>query len=112
VGRYLRVLSALLLLAVAGIGVLFYIQNATRTTQLSLDVGVWAWQLEQPVSVPLLVLASFAVGFLAATVALGMISMRQSSRMRRLEQDLQLSSAITGNRSTTAAQGSKEPGSW
>lgn len=48
---------------VAGLGaVLFWVQNSGRATQLSFDAGFAAWELHEPVSIPVLVTGCFALG--------------------------------------------------
>jgi hypothetical protein len=51
-----------LILAVLGLAVLFTIQNSSRLTDLSLDLGMAAWHLERPLSVPALLWGAFALG--------------------------------------------------
>lgn len=96
---------AVLLIA---LGALFSLQNSARTTQLSLDLGFAAWQLEQPVSIPLLIGISFAVGVLVGGL-LGLIRIvRLGSRVRELEQRVTLSQFS----STASSSKSKEAGGW
>ena len=73
----------LLLAALVAAGALFVVQNASRTTQLSLDLGFAAWQLASPVSVPVLVGSSLGVGFALGLVFAGWWTIRSSSRRRR-----------------------------
>ena len=52
-------------LVVLGLGVgLFVLQNSARATQLSIDLWFVAFQLSEPVSIPLLMGLSALVGFL------------------------------------------------
>ncbi len=81
----------LLLLAVlcAFVG-LFYVQNSARTTQLSLDLGFAAWQLKQPVAVPLLLLAAAGGGFLFGFLPLWVRGFARGRRIKQLERQLAL----------------------
>jgi hypothetical protein len=94
-----------LLGAAGGIG-LFWVQNSTRTTQLSFDVGFAAWQLKEPVPVPVLILASVLVGLVGGSVPLLLRSWRLSGRVSELEQRL----AVADLERSQAAP--KEPGTW
>ena len=105
-GRNGWIAMLVLLAALGGVGTLFVLQNGARTTQLSLDVGFAAWKLEQPISVPALVGICFGAGFLGGALVFGVRGMRLASKMRRLEQELAVSSAVTGS------SGSTKPGSW
>lgn len=78
------------LLAAAFIG-LFAFQNHTRTTQLSLDLGFYAAQLDQPLQIPVLMALCVAVGALVPTVYFGTRWWRANTKARRLEQELALS---------------------
>ena len=94
-----------LLFAAGGIG-LFWVQNSARTTQLSFDVGFAAWQLREPVPVPVLIVSCVALGLLLAGVPLTMRSWRLSGRVGELEQRLAV--AEVERVQTTP----KEPGTW
>ena len=91
----LLIVAVVALLGVAGL-VLFVVQNSARRTQLSLDLGVAAWQLAEPVPVVWLVAAAFALGFALAAAWLGVRSMQLSSRVRRLEQEIALAGPAQG----------------
>ena len=55
--------TTLILVALSAFfGALFYLQNSLRKVDLSLDLYVAAWRLQEPVSVPLVVFVSFGVG--------------------------------------------------
>ena len=80
--------------AIAGVFYLGWMQNSQRFTQLSLNLGpVGAWQLANPVSIPVLIASCFGVGFGAGSLAFIGNSMRLSRRVRRLEQQVSLTGA-------------------
>lgn len=93
--RYLVSLIVVLVAALFGVAALFWVQNASRTTQLSLDLGFAAWQLSEPVGVPALIAASFAAGLLLGGVLFAVPSARNGRKARRLEQELALTGATT-----------------
>lgn len=68
------------------VGTLFAVQNASRTTQLSLNLGFFAAELTQPVSLPLLMAVcvgtGFVVGWLVAAI--------RGALRRRRQQDADL----------------------
>lgn len=96
--RYLVVVVSALALSVLGTGALFWIQNSSRTTQLSLDLGIAAWQLSEPVSVPALIAVSFGIGLLVGGLMFAVPSQRNARKARRLEAELALSGAGAGER--------------
>ncbi len=61
-----------------GVGALFYLQNSLRVTELSLNLGVVAFQLQQPMAVPLLLVIAFGSGLVFGLI-LAMIGGRPSS---------------------------------
>ena len=64
----------LVFVAVAvALGVLFTIQNANWTAQLSLDLQVYAAQLKSPMPVPHLMWISFGVGLITGAIALPLL---------------------------------------
>lgn len=84
----LRWTLLVVVLLVLGVLSLFVVQNLGRTTDLSLDLWVWAAHLRQPVPVPWLLLGTFATGFLLGG-GWGLIGrMRANSKVEQLEQDL------------------------
>ncbi len=97
-GRNGWIVTLLLATAVVGLGLLFAVQNGGRQTQLSLDLGVAAWQLQQPLAVPVLIAVCFGTGVVTGAALMGVRAMRQGSRVRRLEQELAVNSAVTGDR--------------
>lgn len=88
-----------LILLVVLVAAAFTVQNSTFTAALQLDLGVTAWRLQSPASVPVLMWSSFGAGALVAGVVLGVRSMRLGARVRQLEQE-----ATVG-----AARGGKDP---
>jgi len=92
-GRTVLVLLGILVVAAA---VLFSVQNSTRTTQLSFDLGVAAWQLQQPVSVPALIGACFGAGVLVGVIAMGFRVAHLTSKVRQLEQQVAVGSIKDG----------------
>jgi hypothetical protein len=89
-GRIVAVVGLGITAVTALIGALFVLQNAGRTTQLSLDLYVAAWQLSQPVSVPALVGVGFGVGAVAGIVLTIPLRGRLRRRIRSLEQQIAL----------------------
>lgn len=85
----------------AGGVALFAVQNSARTTQLSLDLGVVAWQLQQPVPVPALLGIAFGLGLVAGFLPLALRSFRLAARVRELESQEAMTRA-----------GAKDPGAW
>jgi uncharacterized membrane protein YciS (DUF1049 family) len=71
-------------------GVAFSVQNSARTTQLSFDVGVAAWELEQPLSIPLLIGVCFGSGLALGVATMGVRAARLAMRVRQLEQQVAL----------------------
>lgn len=85
--------SLLIFAALAALLAMFLTQNAARTTQLSLNLGVAAWQLRDPVPVVALLVGTFAGGFFLGAVAMLRRSFRQGRRIRELEQQIALGNA-------------------
>lgn len=94
--RYVVLTALLVALLVVFTGYLFVVQNSTRTTQLSLNVGFAAWQLTEPVQVPALIGVAFGAGFLLALMWLLPGRMRLAARVRRLEQEAAIGTADRG----------------
>ncbi len=83
-----RWILLVVVLLVVGLATLFTVQNLGRTTDLSLDLWVWAAHLRQPVPVPYLLLACFGSGLLLGG-AWGLVAkMSSASRIADLEQDV------------------------
>ena len=81
-------------LALFGVGALsltlFWLQNSSRTTQLSFDMGFTA-VISDPIQIPLLMLICVAGGAALAGVPLLLSARRAKTRARRLEHDLAFS---------------------
>lgn len=88
--RWLVLLSIVLLGVVVAA---FTLQNASYTSPLQLDLYVVAWRLREPASVPALVWTSFGAGFALAGMWGLWRSSRLAARLRKLEQEVALSSA-------------------
>ncbi|MBX2798018.1 MAG: LapA family protein [Myxococcales bacterium] len=71
---------------------LFWVQNSSRTTQISFDIGFAAWQLQKPVSVPALATSCFGAGFVIGFGIMMVRNARLSSQIRQLEHELDLTS--------------------
>ncbi|MFT6161854.1 MAG: ABC-type Fe3+ transport system permease subunit [Myxococcota bacterium] len=84
------VIAALFGFSGIGVGVLFFLQNSARTTQLSLDLWLAAWQLGEPVSVTALIGVSFAAGFVVCGVLAAWRSLVTRRQIRKLQQQLAL----------------------
>jgi uncharacterized integral membrane protein len=105
---------AVVVILLLAFGALFVVQNSARTTQLSLDLGAAAWQLERPVPIPTLIGVCFGAGLLLGGGWGGMRILRLSSRIRQLEQQAALAAFSTPASSTPTSSASKikDPGSW
>jgi len=89
--RYVLITAIVVALCLIAVVALFVVQNSARTTQLSLDLHFWAWQLSQPVSIPALIGLCTGGGFVVGAVVFLGRSMSLSRRLRRLEQEAALS---------------------
>ena len=85
VGTLVTVIALLI-----GVVVLFGVQNSSRVTQLSLNFGFYAAELQKPVSVVYLIFGSFGAGFLVSFLAFFPRSMRARSKVSKLERELAL----------------------
>ncbi len=86
-GRSGRLFKLILLLLAAAFLALFTVQNIGRTSVLSLDLGVVAYQLAAPQPIPYIVLASFGTGLLLAGF-LGIFQrMALAKHIRKLERE-------------------------
>ncbi|MFZ5480298.1 MAG: LapA family protein [Myxococcota bacterium] len=83
------------MLLIALVVVAFTLQNASHVSPLQLNLGVVAWRLREPASVPLLMGSSFAVGFVVAASWGAWRSASLSREVRRLQQEV----ALAGSRS-------------
>lgn len=102
-GRNAAIVILVLALAIGGVGALFAVQNSARVTQLSLDLGVAAWQLEQPVSIPALIAICFGAGLLVGALPFALRAGRLAGKVRQLEQQVAVNASIPGTR---------DPGAW
>jgi hypothetical protein len=85
--------------------VLFAVQNSSRTTQLSLDLGFTAWQLERAVPIPALLGITFLGGLVLGAVPMWVRSLRSASRVRELESQQALGQAL-------GKDDPRAPGAW
>ena len=76
---------------VCGSAALFIVQNLSRTTQLSFDLQFLAWQLDEPVSIPILMAICSAAGLVLGLAYLGPKLISLSNQVRRLERQIALS---------------------
>ncbi len=89
--RWTTLLSLILLLLVGGIGTLAWLQNSTRSTELSLNLGFAAWQLAEPIAIPSLVGAAVGTGMALGALPFLVAWQVASARARRLERQIALS---------------------
>jgi uncharacterized integral membrane protein len=92
-----RVLKGLLVALGLLALVAFVLQNAERTTALSLDLYVGAWKLARPVSVPLLMGICFGAGALLAGAWGWLRGRALSRRLRKIEHELALAGGKSRN---------------
>ena len=59
-----KIFSLAVVASTAAVGTLFTVQNASRTTDLSLDLYVVAYHLQEPQPIPHLLWAAFGIGLL------------------------------------------------
>ncbi len=88
--RTLLIASASIVLLLGGIGALFVLQNSSRTTGLSLDLGFMAAQLQEPVSIPALMGICALAGAVLVGLPLFVRSLRLSGEVKRLRQQASL----------------------
>jgi uncharacterized membrane protein YciS (DUF1049 family) len=82
----------LLVVALGGtVLTLGWLQNSSRTTDLSLNLGFAAWRLAEPVAVPALLATASGVGFVLGMFVFGAGWLRASRRARRAERQVALS---------------------
>lgn len=87
------VIRWILVLVVLFVAIAFVTQNLSRATPLSLNLGFVAWQLRQPVAVPVLMGICFGGGLLVAGLLALVRDGSQRDRIERLEQELVLARA-------------------
>lgn len=102
----IRLLLAAALLLAAG---LFTVQNFSRTTPLTFDVYVVAWQLARPVPVPLVAWAGVLVGASFAWITGWRARRRLAQRLARAEQDALLRAAGRPRSDAPSGPPSAEP---
>jgi len=96
-------LLVIVLLLLGGLA-LFTVQNLERSTDLSLDLWVWAGHLQHPQPVPLLLLCAFGLGLVLGG-GWGLVGrMRVSSQLAVLEQDLARASLRTSSGSSRSGE--------
>lgn len=78
--RALKVVGLLLVLLAVALVAVFWLQNVNHTVRFGLDLGamVGAWQIAEPVPVPVVMFASFAAGALFAGVVALVWGLRHS----------------------------------
>lgn len=86
------IVLVVLLAALGFVTWLFAVQNSARTTVLSLDLGVVAFQTAGALSIPALLGATFGGGFLLALVIVLPRMAAQGRRVRALERQVALNS--------------------
>lgn len=78
----LLIIGLLLALAVGGSGWLFWVQNASRTVMLSLNLGFTQLQLIEPLPVPALMAICFGIGIVVGGGILVPLLARANARAR------------------------------
>jgi len=82
-----RIITLAVVASAAAVGALFTVQNASRTTDLSLDLFVVAYHLDQPQPIPHLLWIAFGAGLLIGGVW-GLVSrIGGGSRGREVEEE-------------------------
>lgn len=83
-GRWIKLI---LLVFAAAFLALFTVQNLSRTSELSLDLGLVAYKLAEPQPIPYMLLTAFGAGLLLAGF-LGIFQrMGMTKQIRNLERD-------------------------
>jgi hypothetical protein len=96
-------LKLLVLLLVGLVATAFCMQNGSRTVELSLDLGVAAWRLAEPLSVPTVIGASLASGFVLGALFLSGRAAAATRRAREAERQ----AALAGTKPAAS-----DPASW
>ena len=89
---YLYGASLVLLALLVGVAALFVIQNGDRTTQLSLNLFVYAFELKDPVQIPVLIGITSGIGFALGFLPMLFWGAGRARRARQLEQEIALAS--------------------
>ena len=87
-GNAFKGLMLVLFLGLCVVGAAFVAQNSARTTQLSLNLVVAAWELRQPVSVMGLLGLAFGAGAFVGALPMFLRSRALKSRVRTLEREV------------------------
>lgn len=91
--RMILLISGLVVgLLLAGAAALFWIQNASRTAMVSLNLGFTQLQLVEPMPVPALMALCLGVGLVAGVAIVVPLWARAGSRARKAER-----SAVLGH---------------
>ena len=83
-----RWFSIVVLVLAAAFGGLFTVQNVERVSDLSLNLWVIAFQLQDPQPIPYLLWAAFGIGLLIAGTLGSLQRIALQRRVRALEQDV------------------------
>ncbi len=78
--RYVFWTVVVLLCIGAFVAALFVVQNSTRTTQLSLNLGFAAWELARPVNLPVLMGICIGAGWLTGLGTWAVFAARSARR--------------------------------
>ena len=89
--RIASLLVAITLLGFLSTVALFIVQNSARTTQLSLDLGLYAFKLQQPLAITALMGITFLAGVLFGAIPMTRWAFRQRTAAKTLEQQLHAS---------------------
>ncbi len=89
--NYLYGALLVLLLLLAGVVGMAWVQNMERTTQLSLNLYFKAIELKEPMQIPALIAISVGCGFLLGTIAFLPGWIRNAGKARKLEREIALS---------------------
>ncbi len=92
-----RWFSIVVLVLAASFGGLFTIQNAERVSDLSLNLWVVAFQLQEPQPIPYLLWGAFGIGLLIAGALGSLQRLALQRRVRTLEQDVARASLRTSD---------------
>ncbi len=81
-----RIITLVIILMAVAVGVLFTIQNGGRTTDLSLDLWMVAYHLDEPQPIPHLLWAAFGAGLLVGGTW-GLVGRMGSGRRARAPEE-------------------------
>lgn len=94
------------------VGAMFWIQNSNRTTQLSLDLGFAAWQLEREVPVLALLGGALLAGLVVGALPSWWRARSLAGRVRELESQQALGQALGRPDGSDPTRGGRDPGAW